>query len=150
MVSLVNSHTNTTRIGLHLWGVDLRFSPGLPPGWRGFTFEKRLESRRSSMPLPPAWRLCDSISCGQEFSIEEQLLRRNVNRFRGGLVFKAHRLVYYSTLGLRVIKEKKREEKRNGQGVHRQIMSVRQGVYRQIVLCPEKCGRKGWTYLARI
>ena len=30
-----------------------------------------------------------------------------MNRFRGGLVFKAHRLVYHSTLGLRVIKKKK-------------------------------------------
>jgi len=28
--------------------------------------------------------------------------------FRGGLVFKAHRLVYHSTLGLRVIKKKKK------------------------------------------
>jgi len=27
----------------------------------------------------------------------------------GGLVFKAHRLVYHSTLGLRVIKKKKKE-----------------------------------------
>ena len=32
---------------------------------------------------------------------------RNVERFRGGLVVKAHRLVYHSTLGLRVIKKKK-------------------------------------------
>ena len=32
----------------------------------------------------------------------------NVQRFRGGLVVKAHRLVYHSTLGLRVIKKKKR------------------------------------------
>jgi len=32
----------------------------------------------------------------------------NVQRFRGGLVFKAHRLLYHSTLGLRVIKKKKR------------------------------------------
>jgi len=31
-----------------------------------------------------------------------------VQRFRGGLVFKAHRLLYYSTLGLRVIKKKKK------------------------------------------
>ena len=37
---------------------------------------------------------------------EEQLLRRNVKRFRGGLVFKARRLVYHSTLGWRVIKKK--------------------------------------------
>ena len=29
-----------------------------------------------------------------------------MKRFRGGLVFKAHRLVYHSTLGLRVIKKK--------------------------------------------
>ena len=31
-----------------------------------------------------------------------------MNRFRGGLVFKAHRLVYHSSLGLRVIKKKKK------------------------------------------
>jgi len=31
-------------------------------------------------------------------------LHRNVQRFRGGLLFKAHRLLYYSTLGLRVTK----------------------------------------------
>ena len=33
--------------------------------------------------------------------------QRNVQRFRGGLVFKAHRRVYHSTLGLRVIKKKR-------------------------------------------
>jgi len=31
------------------------------------------------------------------FSIYEQLLRRNVTRYRGGLVTKATRLVYHST-----------------------------------------------------
>ena len=36
------------------------------------------------------------------FSISEQLLCRYVKRFRGGLVFKAHRLVYHSILGSRV------------------------------------------------
>jgi len=35
---------------------------------------------------------------------------RNVKRFRGGLVFKAHRRVYHSTLGLRVIKKKRRNQ----------------------------------------
>ena len=30
---LVNSHTNATRIGWHLWEIDLRFAPGLPLGW---------------------------------------------------------------------------------------------------------------------
>jgi len=31
-------------------------------------------------------------------------------RFRGGLAFKAHRLLHHSTLGLRVIKQKKKEK----------------------------------------
>ena len=35
---------------------------------------------------------------------------RNVQRFRGGLVCKAHRLVYHSTLGLRLIKKKKKKK----------------------------------------
>ena len=37
-----------------------------------------------------------------QFSIYEQLLRRIVERFQGGLVIKAHRLVSHSTLGSRV------------------------------------------------
>jgi hypothetical protein len=36
----------------------------------------------------------------------EQLLGINVKRLREGLVFKAHRFVYHSTLGSRVTKEK--------------------------------------------
>ena len=32
-----------------------------------------------------------------------------VTRFRGGLVFKAHRLSYHATLGSRVIKKKKKD-----------------------------------------
>ena len=30
MVSVVISHINATRIGWHLWEIDLRFAPGLP------------------------------------------------------------------------------------------------------------------------
>ena len=41
-------------------------------------------------------------------TIEVQLLYRNVQRFRGGLVFKAHRLLYHSILGLGVMKKKRR------------------------------------------
>ena len=41
---------------------------------------------------------------------KRQLLRRNVKRFRGGLVFKAHALLYHSILGLRVIKKKKKSK----------------------------------------
>ena len=40
-------------------------------------------------------------------SMVGQLLSRNVERFRGGLVLKAHILLYHSTLGSRVIKKKK-------------------------------------------
>ena len=39
------------------------------------------------------------VSCsGRGFMGEKQLLHRNVQRFRGGLVFKALRLLYQSTL----------------------------------------------------
>ena len=41
-------------------------------------------------------------------SIEEQLFHRNMRWFRGGLVLEAHMLLYHSTLGLRVIKKKKK------------------------------------------
>ena len=53
--------------------------------------------------------MCRSISdtySKVQFSIQEQLLRRNVQRFRGGLVFSAHRLLYRSNQGLRVIKRR--------------------------------------------
>jgi len=38
----------------------------------------------------------------------QSLLSRNVERFRGGLVFKADRLLYHPTLGSRVMKKKKK------------------------------------------
>ena len=50
-------------------------------------------------------------SCGR-FGLSdsaEQRLRRDVKRFRGGLLFKAHRLLYHSNLGVRVIKKKKKK-----------------------------------------
>ena len=42
-------------------------------------------------------------------SISEQPLRRNLKLFRGGLVFKAHRLLYDSTLGSKVMKKEEEE-----------------------------------------
>ena len=39
-----------------------------------------------------------------------QLLHINVQRFRGGLVLKAHRLFYHSTLGLRVTNKRRSKE----------------------------------------
>ena len=44
-----------------------------------------------------------------QFSIYEQLFCRNVKRFRGGLAFKGHRLLYHSIQGWRVIKKKKKK-----------------------------------------
>ena len=38
-----------------------------------------------------------------------QSVCRNVQRFRGGLVFKAHILLYHSTLGLRAMKKQKNQ-----------------------------------------
>ena len=43
-----------------------------------------------------ASQVCNRLP--MQFSTEEQLLRRDVKRFRGGLVFKAHRLVYQARL----------------------------------------------------
>ena len=40
-----------------------------------------------------------------------QQLSRNVKRFRGGLVFKAHGPLYHSTLGSRVSKKKEKKKK---------------------------------------
>jgi len=37
-----------------------------------------------------------------------RVLIRDVKRFRGGLAFKAHKLVYHSTLGSRVMKKKRK------------------------------------------
>ena len=54
-------------------------------------------------PRPPGSRLFrPPPSPGVQVLV---LLRRNVERFRGGLVFKAHRRVYHSTLGWRVTKK---------------------------------------------
>ena len=62
-------------------------------------------------------RICTRFECARADSgvhssvsskIQEQLLRRIVKRFRGGLVFKAQRILYHSTLGSRVTKKKKK------------------------------------------
>jgi len=60
--------------------------------------------------LQPADERLGIDEIGNTDSIEEQLLHRNVQQFRGGLVFKAHSLLYHSTLGLRVIKKKRFNE----------------------------------------
>ena len=47
-----------------------------------------------------------SVTCARE------PIHRNVKRFRGGLLSKAQRLLYHSTLGSRVIKKKKKSPAR--------------------------------------
>ena len=67
-------------------------------------------------------------------AIEEQLLYRNVQRFRGGLLSKAHRLVYHPTLGVKVIMKKKavKGSGRNldGRGAHEKFTSMCEGIPR--------------------
>ena len=44
-IVLVNSHTNATRIGWHLWEIGLGFAPGLPPRWLDVTGVKQKSTR---------------------------------------------------------------------------------------------------------
>jgi len=48
---------------------------------------------------------------GQRLPVVKKLLSRNVERSRGGLASKAHRLLYHPTLGSRVIKKKVRRRR---------------------------------------
>ena len=69
MVSLVNS---ATRIGWHLWEVDLRFAHGLPPGWtQGWA------GREAAGGWTPLKTACASGRCAV-------------------FAFEAHRLLYHS------------------------------------------------------
>ena len=47
-----------------------------------------------------------------------------MKQFRGGLVFKAHRLVYHSTLGLIVIPAKKKKTPADGGSGYSKRMSL--------------------------
>jgi len=62
MVALVNSHTNATRIGWHLWEIDLRFAPGLPPGWPASQHSSLAHlhscTHNSEGRVGAAWRRC--------------------------------------------------------------------------------------------
>jgi len=61
----------------------------------------------SSEGIEPPLRIL-RLPVSNACTIQEQLLDRNVEWFRGELVFKAHRFLYHSTLGLRVIKKRRR------------------------------------------
>jgi hypothetical protein len=84
-------------------------SPSLPfPLWR--TAEDRGTCPPFLTPKPRGALLPSSLPRlsrrrgGSDRSVQ---LQRNAKRFRGGLVIKAHRLLYHSTLGLRVMNKKR-------------------------------------------
>ena len=56
------------------------------------------------LPAPPPHVLFRAA----QFSIQEQLISRNVERFRGELVFEAHTSLFHPTLGSKEIKKKKK------------------------------------------
>ena len=58
----------------------------------------------------------------------------NVERFRGGLVFKAHRLFYLSTLGSRVIKKEKKKRVQGGKYPTRRGWTGRQPIRRILLI----------------
>ena len=81
----------------------------LPQGHEGYH-----ESRRCSRDTYPESYITKSTSIREKKQLGRaklaratRLRQRSVQRFRGGLVFKAHRRLYHSTLGLRVIKKKR-------------------------------------------
>ena len=54
-----------------------------------------------ALPVPPADLVVTFMARRYRFRvISEQLFDLNVERFRGGLVFKAYGVLYHSTLGL--------------------------------------------------
>ena len=62
-----------------------------------------------------------------------------MKRFRGGIVFEAHRLVYHSTLGLRVIK-KKREDPTADLSLQGLLSEVQGSAGLATCLCAERHG----------
>ena len=62
MVSLVNSHTNATRIGWHMWEIDLRFVPGLSPGWTWMSISWRRFFKSFSV-FPLLWMYFNATTC---------------------------------------------------------------------------------------
>jgi hypothetical protein len=81
-----------------------------PLGVRTLVFSKRSctaveKQREGSAPGSHSGSAEGHSSSGER--VGSVLLRRYVQQFRGGLVFKAHRLVYHTPLGWRVIKKNK-------------------------------------------
>ena len=85
------------------WHARMHIMHGKSVAASSLGVQPRVKALRSSYTRQ-WWEETDKAAAGQQFSIEEQLLHRNVKRF---LAFKAHILLSHSTLGSRVIKKKK-------------------------------------------
>ena len=75
-------------------------APGARRAWWSLPSSSRLSCLLEDNSLT---RRMEGVSTGGA----TQSTLQNVRRFRGGLVFKSHGLLYHSTLGLRCIKKKK-------------------------------------------
>ena len=81
-------------------------------GYRAQT--DRTGKDRTDNKKPSRRRLRDLRDAGPAFARAEEAAHGprcvlSTRQFRGGLVFEAHRLLYHSTLGLRVIKKRRRQ-----------------------------------------
>ena len=100
--------------GFGVWGLgaeSLKFR-GWKTGSSGFVFEQiRTKIRRSSGATQSGLGIITGCmsSCRVVGRFKKQLLRRNVKRFRGGLVFKARRLEVSLNSRPRVIKKKEKK-----------------------------------------
>ena len=90
--------------GLNSSSVRVKLGPSLNTVRHGWMVHLYWRSRVETNDEQPRFSRTElEIGCGAPNLYA--LLPRNVKRFRGGLVFKAHRLVYHSTLDWRVIKK---------------------------------------------
>jgi len=74
------------------------------------TLGLRVIRKKKKVPrmLTAPWHAAPALRVSLEVTFQGLRDDINVQRFRGGLVFKAHRLLYHLILGLRVIQKKNR------------------------------------------
>ena len=79
MVSLVNSNTNARH---HLWEIDLRFAPGLPPGWKTHLsrFGGRAWAKWTTMAGPRCTALCEAPNRRGKARLVQPRRRRSASR----------------------------------------------------------------------
>ena len=86
----------TSRLSIN---TSLSVAGGKPPEWK----ERSAAILRTVKDLEQKGYTFE----GADASVDLMIRRSDPGQFRGGLVFQAHRRLYHSTLGLRVIKKKK-------------------------------------------